>query len=271
MKSALEHATIVQEYLAQECAKGRVLGPFNMDQFPLSQISRFGVIPKGTTGKWRLILDLSSPEGFSANDGINPEWCSMSYVTVEDAAKIVTNLGRQAQLAKVDIKSACRIIPVHPEDRLLLGMQWENKLFIDAALPFGLRSAPKILSAVAEVLEWRAKFEGVTDVLHYLDDFLMISPAESPKGSQDLNIILTLFDRLHVPVAPEKVEGPTTQLTFLGIEMDTENMILRLPENKLSALKEMIGEWLTRKSCTVRDLQSLAGKLQHACKVVCPG
>ena len=195
----------------------------------------------------------------------------MSHVTVEDAAKIVTSLGRQAQLAKVDIKSAYRIIPVHPEDRLLLGMQWENKLFIDAALPFGLRSAPKILSAVAEVLEWRAKFEGVTDVLHYLDDFLMISPAESPKGSQDLNIILTLFDRLHVPVAPEKVEGPTTQLTFLGIEMDTENMILRLPENKLSTLKEMIVEWLTRKSCTVRDLQSLAGKLQHACKVVCPG
>ena len=48
-------------------------------------------------------------------------------------------------------------------------------------------------------------------------------------------------------------------------------MILHLPENKLSALKEMIGEWLTRKSCTVRDLQSLAGKLQHACKVVRPG
>ena len=152
-------------------------------------------------------------------------------------------------------------------------MQWENKLFIDAALPFGhdLRSAPKVFSAVAEVLEWRAKFEGVTHVLHYLDDFLMISPAESPKGSQDLNIILTLFDSLHVPVAPEKVEGPTTQLTFLGIEMDTENMILRLPENKLSALKEMIGEWLTRKFCTVRDSQSLAGKLQHACKVVHPG
>lgn len=72
-------------------------------------------------------------------------------------------------------------------------------------------------------------------------------------------------------MAPEKVEGPTTQLTFLGIEMDTENMILHLSENKLSTLKEIIGEWLTRKSCTVRDLQSLAGKLQHACKVICPG
>ena len=144
-------------------------------------------------------------------------------------------------------------------------MQWENKLFIDAVLPFGLRSA------VAEVLEWHARFKGVAHVLHYLDDFLMISLAESPKGSQDLNIIRNLFDRLHVPVAPEKVKGPATQLTYLGIEMDTENLILHLPENKLSTLKEMIGEWLTRKSCTIRNLQSLAGKFLHAFKVVHPG
>ena len=53
--------------------------------------------------------------------------------------------------------------------------------------------------------------------------------------------------------------------------MDTENLILRLPGNKLSILKETVREWLTRKSCSVRELQSLAGKLQHACKVVRPG
>ena len=271
MKSAMEHATVVKEYLAKECAEGRVLGPFNMDQFTLSQISRFGVIPKGSTDKWHLILDLSSPEGFSVNDGINPEWCSMSYVTVEDAAKIITRLGRHTQLAKVYIKSAYRIIPIHPEDRLLMGMQWENKLYIDAALPFGLRSAPRIFSAVADVLEWCTRFEGITHILHYLDDFLIISPAKSPKGSQDLNTVLNLFDRLRVPVDHKKIEGPTTQLTFLGIEMDTENLILRLPDNKLSVLKETVREWLTQKSCSVRDLQLLAGKLHHACKIVCSG
>ena len=30
----------------------------------------FVVIPKSELGKWRLILDLSSPEGFSVNDGV---------------------------------------------------------------------------------------------------------------------------------------------------------------------------------------------------------
>ena len=150
-------------------------------------------------------------------------------------------------------------------------MLWENKLFIDASLPFGLRSAPRIFSAVAAILECRAKFEGVSQVLHYLDDFLIIAPADSQRGEQDLHTMLSLFNRLQVPVASEKIEGPTTCLTFLGIELDTDSLILRLPADKLEALKVMVREWLSRKSCSVRDLQSLAGKLQHACKVVRPG
>ena len=34
------------------------------------------------------------------------------------------------------------MIPVHPDDRLLLGMQWENDIFVDKTLPFRLSSAP---------------------------------------------------------------------------------------------------------------------------------
>ena len=43
------------------------------------------------------------------------------------------------------IKSAFRNIPVHSDDLLLLGTQWENQYFIDMVIPFGLevRSAPK--------------------------------------------------------------------------------------------------------------------------------
>ncbi len=69
----------------------------------------------------------------------------------------------------MDIKSAYRNVPVHPEDRVLLGMTWEGNLFVDAALPFGLRSAP---TAVADAIEWVIKQDCAASVLHYLDDFL---------------------------------------------------------------------------------------------------
>ena len=57
------------------------------------------------------------------------------------------------QLAKLDIKQAYRMVPIHPTDRLLLAMKWRGKTFIDKALPFGLRSAPLIFTSIADALQ----------------------------------------------------------------------------------------------------------------------
>ncbi len=83
MGSATDHPEVVREYVST-CAEGRVLGPFPMTAFPTVQVSRFGVIPK-KSGKWRLIVDLSSPEGNSVNDGIASEFCSMRYASIDEA------------------------------------------------------------------------------------------------------------------------------------------------------------------------------------------
>ena len=92
MLSAMEKPQIVSEYLAEECAEGRVLGPFARSELPQVHTSCFGVILKGTTGKWWLIVDMSSPEGASANNAIRELLCSLSYISVRDAAKgIVAN------------------------------------------------------------------------------------------------------------------------------------------------------------------------------------
>ena len=137
------------------------------------QVSPFGVIPKGhTPGKWRLIVDLSSPSGSSVNDGISSDLCSLSYINVDDISKVVASLGRGTLLAKVDLKSAYRIVPIHPEDRPLLGMQWKGGLYVDTCLPFGLWSAPRIFTALADTLEWCAKEQGATHLFHYLDDYV---------------------------------------------------------------------------------------------------
>ena len=167
MASTREHPQVIRDYLAIECSEGRVLGPLAPSCFPLVTTSRFGGIPKGTTGKWRLIVDLSSPEGTSVNDGIAENLCSLSYIGVGDAAKEVWQLGQGALLAKVDVKSAYQNIPIHPEDRWLLGMLWEGGLYTDTALPFGLRSTPKIFTTVADAAEWILKAEGVKFVIHY--------------------------------------------------------------------------------------------------------
>ena len=263
---------VVTAYLQEEVTLGRVLGPLPVGSIPEVQVSPFGVIPKGhTPGKWRLIVDLSSPNGSSVNDGISSELCSLSYISVDDISRAVAALGRGTLLAKVDVKSAYRIVPIHPEDRPLLGMQWNGHLYIDTCLPFGLRSAPRIFTALADMLEWCAKEQGVAHLFHYLDDYITMGRAESTECKANMATLLVTCNRLGVPVAPEKCEGPTTMLTYLGIEVDTMQMQLRLPEQKLRRVQATVGEWLGRKAGRRRELESLVGLLQHAAKVVRPG
>lgn len=44
-------------------------------------------------------------------------------------------------MAKTDIASALCLIPVHPDEWYLLGMKWNNQVYIERQLHFGLRSA----------------------------------------------------------------------------------------------------------------------------------
>jgi len=80
------------------------------------------------------------------NDGIPKDLCSLNYITIDDTIQHIMTLGKGTLLAKVNIKSAFRLLPVHPADHYLLGMQWRDELFVDTCLPFGLRSAPKLFN-----------------------------------------------------------------------------------------------------------------------------
>ena len=272
MRSALQNPRVVDEYLRNETAKGNVLGPFSRDTLSDVHTNRFGVIPKPHQhNKWRLITDLSSPAGASVNDAIDPSLCSLSYISVDQAANAAMQLGRGSLLAKIDIKSAYRLIPVHPYDRKFLGMLWDQQLYVDCMLPFGLRSAPKIFSAVADALEWCVGQQGVEHICHYLDDFLTMGPPASPICEENLLALERLCASLGVPLAPDKRMGPSPVLTFLGIVIDTERGELRLPDDKLQRLMDTLKVWLARRTCTRKELESLIGVLSYACKVVRPG
>ena len=96
----------------------RVVGPLSSPRSHSIHVSRFGVIPKGSSGKWRLVLDLSSPEGASMNSGIDKTQCSLSYA-VDEAASQVVRLGRGALMAKLDIKTAYRLVPDQTDAMML--------------------------------------------------------------------------------------------------------------------------------------------------------
>ena len=273
LQSALTNARVVWDYLKKEIALGRIIGPVPPCEVPCgTQLNPFGVIPKASQpGKWRLIVDLSSPEGASVNTGIEPELCSLRYLHLDRVVQELRKLGRRAHMAKMDIESAYRMVPVHSGDRQLLAVQWAGQMFFDTRLPFGLRSAPKIFTAVADALQWIFIRQGMTWVDHYLDDYITLGPPGTTTCQANLERMLSSCQRLGVPVASEKCAGPTSVLVFLGFELDTEQMIIRLPQEKLQRLISLVHDWVGKKGCRKRELESLLGHLQHAATVVRPG
>ena len=271
--SAFQNPKVIDDYLAHEVSRCRVAGPFPSIPLRNLQISSFGVIPKkGQPGKWRLIVDLSSPGGYSVNDGISADAFSMHYIKLDQIIRMVAKHGRGAMMAKFDVEAAYRNVAVHPEDRYLLGMKWRGQFFVDLALPFGLRSAPYIFNSIADMVEWIIiNRYNVADLMHYLDDFLTAGPACSNQCANNLQTSLAVCRSLGLPLHPGKCVGPLTCLTVLGIELDSVQQSARLPEDKLAALQELIQSWRNRRWCTRRQLESLIGHLHHAAKVVWPG
>ena len=95
-------------------------------------------------------MDLSFPEGDRVNVGIAPQLCSLQYTSVDKVARAAQGLGQGAHLAKLDIRLAYHLVPVHPDDCHLLRFEWRSACYVDSMLPFGLRSAPKICTALAD-------------------------------------------------------------------------------------------------------------------------
>ena len=102
---------------------------------------------------------------------------------------------------------------------------------------------------------------GVLPILHNL----ALGPPGTLMCTHNLQIIQGVCHHLGVPLALEKVEGPSKSLTFLGILLDTENMEAYLPRDKLQRICAQIATWLGRKKA--RD--SFLGRITSACNQGC--
>ena len=118
LPTALEQPHVVTANLLKEVALGRVAGPFSTPPFPNFQVSPIGLVPKKHSDKFRTIFHLSFPKSgtTSINSSISKEEYSLHYITIDNAIQGILSLGQGCYLAKTDIESAFRLIPLCPSD-----------------------------------------------------------------------------------------------------------------------------------------------------------
>ena len=69
----------------------------------------------------------------------------------------------------------------------------------------------------------------------------------------------------------KELDGPKPRLTFLGVTLDCARTSLELPEDKLNDFHHDIYAMYTRRTCTKRQLQMLAGKLSWCTQCLISG
>ena len=259
--SALRIARELTENIMNELQEGRVKVIHCLPEAYVS--SPLGAVQKKSNGAftgWRRIHDLSFPHGLSVNDGIPAGYGSLYYETLDNAIALIASHGRYTTLHKRDCKDAFRKIPVSPFDLWLLMFEWLGVIYADLFLPFGLVTSPFLFNMFAEALHWILKFRYKQDVVHYLDDFLLIGGTNT-----------SLFGQVCKFLGVEEKTSKSLDgfiVDFTGIELDTDQMEARLPRDKHERATLAVQSTLARGTISFKELRSLLGFLSFCSRVV---
>lgn len=275
---ARENPDAIDQYLAKEIELGAIIGPF--DENPLSSNLHFNpvnAIDKNkrikAKGK-RIIHDCSHPKaGLSVNSGIavdsydgQPD--KLTLPTTDHLAIRVRTMGVGALMWKRDLKRAFRQFPTCPGDIPLLAFTWRGKIFIDVRLAMGLRSAGLCCQRVTDIFAHICGKEGIY-VINYYDDLSGANVGE--QAMKDFQRVEEILKALGLEECPDKACPPSTEMEFLGVDYDSNEMTMSVTPERVNDTKEAAVKWDKKTVCSQLELQQLLGELQFVCRTVRQG
>ena len=255
--SAVKFPDHVNHYIATEMKYGAVLGPFHKYPFPY-HVSLFLTREKPNSDNRRIILDLSFLVGQSVNDGVSKDKClnmyfQLNYPSVDSIVNSLKSMGPNAQIYKIDISRAFRHIRIDPGDLDLLGLKHEQ-LFINRRLPFGFwhRSVffQRCTDAIRFIMKDRFHFPYL---YNYINDLVYTGLPEDIYDSY--NTLTHLLQELGLEISQSKLVAPTSCAVCLGIEINTVDRTLKIPQEKLQEIQNICLQFASKcrvtKSATV--------------------
>ena len=207
-------------------------------------IHSMGAVTK-PDGGIRPITDCSMPSDISVNNYCSNFIQEFQYKNVDN---VLAMLQEGDYMVVVDIKSAYRPVPIFTDHRRYLGLKWEingETVFIeDSRLCFGLCLGPsyfnKISGFVYNILADMYNIQAV----NYLDDFIVIGATlEEATWAQKVNIpkvVIKILRYLGFYISWGKITPPSQVCRYLGLDIDSIRMEVRLPKDKLEKLINLL-------------------------------
>ena len=220
-------------------------------------ISRFFIVPKKDTGKWRAILDLKTVNGFVAKEKFK----------METAENISEHLKQGEFATSYDLSDAYHHIPVAVASRKFLRFFFQGKLYQYRGLPMGLTTSPRIFTRIIKVI--REYFQRQSITLHqYLDDWLTHAASYSVVQDNTRSIV-EVTQQLGFLINFKKSElVPKKEFCFLGYLFKLDMGIVVPTEERWEKIQKKILRFLSVDSVEAEEWQSLLGVLAATEKLV---
>jgi hypothetical protein len=209
--------------------------------------------------KPRLVIDLSR----NLNSHLQYEY--FNYSSVDDAVEAASP---NCWFGKLDLTNCFLSFPLHPEAQPYFCFRFDDKLFQFTHMPFGLSTAPRVCTLLLSVVAFALSQHGIRPV-RYLDDFLPIGASED-EVRQQLHTAPHVIEAFGLVVNPDKTEGPSQSISFLGVQLDSVQQTLSCTPARVAELTTLLRSLRHQRVITRHHAESLIGKLSFAAQVL-PG
>lgn len=275
-------ATVVTEDIIDCLDNGWMAGPLSNGRYRGRRVhisSLFDVDkPPGSKKPKRTIHNLSSRshDGSTINELIDPEWRAVGYVRHAEICRTFNSYKTPVWMWLCDMAEAYRRVPVRPDYRHLLGLQWFGSVYVMCCLPFGMASSCQIYQRFAGSIR-RIIIGLYPDIFYdgcfplcwnYLDDFIGFhtNRASATKQSEAVRRVVKW---LGVPTRKHKCAPPALCQQILGLLYDSLRRLVLIPPKKLWALRAQLLDLLVNhKKVSRRTLAQLRGRLFFVAQVI---
>lgn len=184
---------------------------------------------------------------------------------MEDLSALTALVQPKDYLVKVDLKDAYLHVPIQRQHRKYLQVYVGGKRYQFKTLPFGLNVAPQIFTRVLKAALLPLRVKGIKMVA-YLDDICIVAESEKKAQEHGTELVAHLENLGFVINKKKTCLTPMQQREFLGLMINTKEMTLSVPKEKLKKIKREGLQILHAKTWPLRKLAATVGLMSSVCR-----
>ena len=206
--------------------------------------------PKKDTSEVRLILNLNKLNSFLP-------YCHFKMENFENALQLIT---KDMYMCSIDIRKAYYSMPLAEEQQHLFRFEWREDIFQFTCMPNGVGPGPRLFTKLMKPVYSKLRSEGHISS-GFIDDSLLCGVTYQ-KCVENVKISSELLTSLGFMLNLEKsVLVPTQQICHLGNIIDSNKMMVFLPQDKKDKIKSECQKLYVKDYAQIRAVARVIGLL----------